>query len=82
MFSSAEAFESADSVNSRLAGGLAEKRLNDLLQVCALALRAVNLLFIVLRDGQHFGKLVLALPADVFVKRHSFPIGLRFNLSD
>lgn len=60
------------SVGSRLASCFGKKRLNDFLQVGAMALRAVNLFLIVLCDGQHFGKLVLAFPTDVFVERHRF----------
>jgi hypothetical protein len=56
------------SIASRLTRRLREERLNDFIQVGTLAFRAVHLLRLVLLDGQHFAKFVMALTADVFVK--------------
>ena len=55
-----------------LTGGLRKKRFDYLSQIGALALRTPELLSVVLLDAQHFGKLMIAVSADVFVKRHKY----------
>ena len=49
-----------------------EERFDDLFQIRALAFRAVQFLRVVLLEGQHFAKFLVAFAAEVFVERHRF----------
>jgi hypothetical protein len=58
------------SIAPRLACCLREEGRDDLLQIGTLAFRAVDLLRLVLLDGQYFVKFVMTLATDVFVEGH------------
>jgi hypothetical protein len=56
---------------ARLTRRLREKWLDDFIHVRAFALWTADLLGVVLLDGQHFAKFLVALATEVFVKRHN-----------